>query len=157
MALKVDAAIVQFVSGWLLPLLRQVAEDKVFTPVVAPSQDSPHESHDFHLTKCLTPNIRDKVCWCPQTDTWKVYIKNPTKVPCPTSDVDALPKFSVNPDVDALAYGKEKVKQYWLAVENWNKCDNSKRHRIPKRCLEVFGLPTESETNTTDNKEGTTY
>ena len=144
MALRVDAATVQFVSGWLLPLLRQIAEGTVLTPVmapsqdspdestpvVAPSQDSPDESHDFHLTKCLTPNIRNKVCWCPAAETWKVYIENPTKVPCPTP-------FSVRPgmDMDGCAYRAEKVKQYWLAVEDWNKCDNSKRHRIPKRSL----------------------
>ena len=142
MALRVDAATVQFVSGWLLPLLRQIAEGKVLTPVVAPSQDSPDEStpvvassqdspdesHDFHLTKCLTPNIRNKVCWCPAAETWKVYIENPTKVPCPTS-------FSVRPGMDGCAYRAEKVKQYWLAVDDWNKYDTSKRHRIPKRFL----------------------
>ena len=152
MALRVDAATAEFVSGWFLPLLKQVASGKAHlasTPVVAPSQDSPEDSQDFNMTKCVTPNIRDKVCWCPQRHTWKVYIKRPTdqKKPCPTP-------FSVNPDGDALAYATEKEEQYWLAVADWNRCDNSNRHRIPKRRLEV-GVSTGPEANTTDNEEGT--
>ena len=60
----------------------------------------------------------------------------------------------MNPLGDALVYAKEKVEQYWLAVKDWNDCDNSKRHRIPKRVYQV-GVSTGPGANITDNEEGT--
>ena len=147
MVLQVDAATAAFVSGWLLPLIYQVSSGKaqiVLTPLVAPNG-----SQGFTMMNCITPNIRDKVCWCPERHTWKVYIKHPDpkKPPCPTP-------FSVDSTGDALVYAKEKVEQYWLAVKDWNDCDNSKRHRIPKRVYQV-GVSTGPGANITDNEEGT--
>ena len=146
MVLQVCQDTAAFVSGWLLPLLFQVASGKaqiVLTPAVAPK-----ESHGFAMGNLnRTPNIRDKVCWCPERHTWKVYIKHPKKTPCPTP-------FSVDPAMGALVYEKEKVEQYWLAVKDWNDCDNSKRHKIPERIYQV-GVSTGPGGNITDNEEGT--
>ena len=41
--------------------------------------------------------------------------------------------FSVSPHHGPVAYDKEKIEKYWLAVQDWNRCDSSKRHRIPYR------------------------
>jgi hypothetical protein len=60
----------------------------------------------------------------------------------------------VDPDVDASVYATQKEEQYWLAVADWNRCDNSKRHRIPTRRWEV-GVSTDPDANTTDNEENT--
>ena len=134
MVLQVCQDTAAFVSGWLLPLLYQVASGKaqfVYNPVVAPK-----ESQGFAMTNlnCSTPNIRDKVCWCPERHTWKVYIKHPKKTPCPTP-------FSVDRTMGVLEYAAEKVKQYWLAVKDWNDCDSSKRHRISE-CVYQVGVST---------------
>ena len=148
MVLQVDQDTAAFVSGWLLPLLFQVASGKaqiVLTPAVAP-----RESHGFAMGNLnRTPNIRDKVCWCPERHTWKVYIKHPKKTPCPTP-------FSVDPAMGALVYEKEKVEQYWLAVKDWNDCDNSKRHKISERIYQVAVSTGPGETSTDDGTQTST-
>ena len=124
MALKVDADTVKFLTSWFVPFLKQIVDDNVVsaaTVALAPSQDSPVDS--FNMPKCTTPNVRGKVCWCPAIHTWEVYIENPTKTPCKTS-------FSVNPNNTAVAFEKEQIEKYWLAVDAWNRCDTSNRHRI---------------------------
>ena len=124
MALKVDADTVKFLTSWFVPFLKQIVDDNVVsaaTVALAPSQDSPVDS--FNMPTCTTPNVRGKVCWCPAIHTWKVYIENPTTTPCKTP-------FSVNPNNTAAAYEKEQIEKYWLAVEDWNRCDTSNRHRI---------------------------
>ena len=157
MALLVDACTVDFVTGWLLPLLKQIVEGKVAivptTEAVAPSQDSPEDSQGFHLTACVTPNLRDKVCWCPAVHTWKVYIPKPKAAPCKPPLCGTM--FSVSPHHGPVAYDKEKIEKYWLAVKDWNRCDSSKRHRIPYRGNEE-GVAIETEGEATGAEEGAT-
>ena len=157
MALLVDACTVDFVTGWLLPLLKQIVEGTVAivptTEALAPSQDSPEDSQGFQLTACGTPNFRDKVCWCPAVHTWKVYIQKPKAAPCKPPLCGTM--FSVSPHLGPDAYDKEKIEKYWLAVQDWNRCDSSSRHRIPYKGKKE-GVAVETEGGATGAEEGAT-
>jgi hypothetical protein len=56
----------------------------------------------------------------------------------------------------ALVYEKEKVEQYWLAVKDWNDCDNSKRHKISERIYQVAVSTGPGETSTDDGTQTST-
>ncbi len=127
MTLKLDEAAAKFISGWIVPLIKMCASLR------APSQDtlapSQAESHGFQLAACSTPSIRDKVHWNPTAHTWMVLLKHPAG--------RRTEEFTVEPDLSAEMYEKEKSDKYWRAVATWNRLDSSNRFRIPTTRLPI--------------------
>ncbi len=46
-------------------------------------------------------------------------------------------EFTVEPDLSAEMYEKEKSDKYWRAVATWNRLDSSNRFRIPTTRLPI--------------------
>ena len=68
------------------------------------------------------PNHQGKVSWHPEQHYWKVNAKYLKKA--------LSGDFSVNPSVCAEKYSQLKWSAYKRAIDAWNECDGSKRHRI---------------------------
>jgi hypothetical protein len=127
--LQLDEATINFIQGWVMPLVRKCAANKSCAANKASSEEqleSAPSTGPFQLPECMTPNIRGKVCWNPTANKWKVMIKYATDATGnPSADI------AVPTDLDAVAFEQQKVAAYWRAVNSWNDLDDSTRHRIP--------------------------
>jgi len=135
-ALKVDEATTAFIEGWMLPLIKSFVDNP--DEVDKPSEFTSHPEtasgnlagtvQGFSFSSCFTPNLRDKVVWCPEQHSWKVYVKHAT----PGSFTpEEMRDFVVDSEQPAETYDKDKIAAYWRAITAWNRVDGSKRHRIP--------------------------
>jgi hypothetical protein len=126
MVLKVDQQTVTFITGWIVPLVRKLAHSQAMKPSGSESttEESPTSLAGFHFQASPTPNIRDKVCWNPSIHAWKLVLHK-------TKDGKISSNFCVEPNLPADKYEKERIAEYWNAVEAWNRMDGSKRVRIP--------------------------
>ena len=126
---KLDADTVGFINNWICPLIKELCRsnlERADSPKDAstPAADEGASNLDvFKFTACATPNIREKVIWDPLTNEWKILVKKP-KGSAP------MPRF-VDPALAAEDYEKQKVVEYWKAVQAWNDSDGSPRLRIP--------------------------
>ena len=127
--LQLDDAAINFIQGWVMPLMRKCAANKSCAANKASSEEqleSAPSTAPFQLPECMTPNIRGKVCWIPTANKWQVMIKYAKGAQGnPSADI------AVPTDLDAVAFEQQKVAAYWRAVNCWNDLDISTRHRIP--------------------------
>jgi hypothetical protein len=133
-ALKVDEATTAFIEGWMLPLIKSFVDnpDEVDTSHPETASDEPAVTvPGFSFSSCFTPNLRDKVVWRPEQHAWKLYIKHDKTDKDKRMTPGEISDFTVNSEVPADTYEKEKIAAYWRAIAAWNKLDCSTRHRIP--------------------------
>ena len=123
--LKLDDATQNFISSVMVPVLREMIEEtgEVSTSEMECSPDTKSNPCAFQLGANHTPNLRGKVIWNVAQHAWGITVKKPLAVPrrC----------FAVDPGLDAAEFAEQKVAMYWEAVNQWNRCDGSKRFRVP--------------------------
>ena len=121
--ISVDDASVKFIRHWLLPLAQKsvlsAVEKKSPLPVAKPLTET---SVGFQFSANPMPNISGKVTWNPVKHAWRVRANKPC--------MKIEGSFEVDSFLSAAAYHKVKSLEYRKAVDAWNKCDGSKRHRI---------------------------
>ena len=126
-SVRIDASGVAFIVEYIVPLMRQVihslalasGNEKAYAP-----EEPPNEARaPFNFGQTLTPVIRDKVTWDPQSHTWVVKTKGQNK----KAKTFLVP---VSTDPDPGQYAKAKIDKYWDAVRLWNDRDKSTRARI---------------------------
>ena len=83
---------------------------------------SVRKAQEFKFIADPTPNLAGKVLWLPHKHVFKVLAQKVKK------DVDD--HFVVDSSVDADTYLQLKWLAYKNAIDAWNECDGSQRHRI---------------------------
>ena len=83
----------------------------------------------FSFFQVRLPNIRGKVTWVPDSETWKVELKNPKEDLKPGVDCFGV-TLKVNPQLDQEEYSKARADAYNRAIKTWSELDGSTRQRI---------------------------
>ena len=118
-----DDASMQFIRHWLLPLAQKSIHSAVGKKSSLPEEKLPTEiSVGFQFSANPMPNISGKVPWNPEKHAWRVKAKKPRM------KIEGI--FEVDWHLPAAAYHKVKSQEYQKAVDAWNHCDGSNRHRI---------------------------
>ena len=121
--ISVDDASVKFIRHWLLPLAQKsvlsAVEKKSPLAVAKPLTEA---VVGFQFSANPMPNLSGKVTWNPANHAWRVKANKPC--------MKIEGSFEVDKFLSADAYHKVKSLEYRKAVDAWNKCDGSKRHRI---------------------------
>ena len=138
MLIAVDDDSVEFIRHWLLPLAQQSARCIGTTAPVQPVEPAcATKLGGFQFSANPTPNIRGKITWNPAKHAWKLLAQKPNPKMLP------LRIFAINPELPATEYLAAKSLEYRLAIEAWNTCDRSSRHRIkPPTVLLEEGVTT---------------
>jgi hypothetical protein len=124
MVLKLEAPTAQFISAWVVPLVREMALSQAQVPnTKAPLSQNPQiQLERFRLCASQTPNIRNKVVWNPLQHTWIITVKKATG--------PLTGSYCVDQKLKPEEYEKKKVDTYKSAMEAWNSVDGSTRFRI---------------------------
>jgi len=146
-ALSLDKSTKDFITGWILPLIKfldqglQKRDELAKAHAVATPDElasAPGEPivtvPGFVFSTCHTPAVRDKVVWMPQHHGWRIFPKNPS------GEAQQEKFFAVNQNQAAKFYEEEKIIAYRRAITAWNQLDGSTRQRIYE-CI----IPAQSE------------
>ena len=118
-----DEASLQFIRHWLLPLAHKSIDSAIAKKLSLPEEKLPKEiSGGFHFSANPMPNISNKVTWNPEQHAWRMKAKKPR--------MKMENFYVVDWNLPSAAYHKIKSQQYQKAVDAWNQCDGSTRHRI---------------------------
>ena len=121
LCLKVSDQCIDFISGWLVPLMKRVHHSLDSGDCTSTVVDINAKVAPFSFASSTTPNIRGKVSWIPTSNRWVVQ---------------GLPDdaaFCVNGNVDGETFYKLKLEAYERAVCAWNSfncTEKSKKRRI---------------------------
>jgi hypothetical protein len=118
-----DEASVQFIRHWLLPLAHKSIDSTIAKKGPFPEVKLPKEiSGGFHFSANPMPNISGKVTWNPEQHAWRMKAKKPR--------MKMENFYVVDWKLSSDAYHNVRSQQYQKAVDAWNKCDGTTRHRI---------------------------
>ena len=125
MVLELDATTEEFITAWMVPLVRVLARQQDLPATVPPcvAPESSAQVAGFHFTASMTPNVRDKLCWNPLAHAWNLLLAKPKGAPTES--------FAVDASLPPKEFEEEKRAAYRRAIEAWNKLDGSSRLRIP--------------------------
>ena len=147
-ALSLDKSTKDFITGWILPLIKLLDQglqkrdelakaQAVATPdglASAPGEPIVTVPPGFVFSTCHTPAVRDKVVWVPQNHGWRIEAKKPR------GEAQQEKFFGVNQNLVGNLYEEEKIHAYRRAITAWNQLDGSSRQRIYE-CI----IPAQSE------------
>ena len=142
--LKIDEAVVPFLTDWLRPLFYEAARLVVVHNCAKKAKffgeprselnrasGTPSRPKAWAFSHDKTPDVKDKLTWVPAKSAWRVKAqvgKNKGVVP-------ATNLFYVDEDLRGHAYNVEKARKYIEAMNEWNDKDKSKRAKIEASCF----------------------
>ena len=122
-----------FIQTVICDLIKKLS-DSIDTSV----QDSPRDTTVREVASFRfddsTPNIRDKIVWCPDDNAWKLILQKKGRGRALAFEwFDHEGKsLAVPKDLGGDEYDAAKLLAYGRAIEAWNILDTGKRFRIPK-------------------------
>ena len=132
MVLLLDAEGIKFIREVIVGMIEQISLEAPDSRIE--NETTPGATWSFEND---TPNIRGKVVWDPNWDSWKLCHKNkdPTFVDYLGKPLTVLH----GPGDDDVAYKKKKAEAYHRAITSWNyarrSLPKSKQHLIPEVTL----------------------
>ena len=125
--IKLDSDGVAFINKVIVHVATQCSEELLLQADEVKVAPGPVEA-GFRFDD-TTPNIRDKVVWDPNRNSWKLLLQKNGHMATSHSDVDGYP-LSVAEDLDAAGHNAAKFASYVRAIKAWNYFDAGKRQRI---------------------------
>ena len=164
-ALAVDEDTTTFINSWLVPLAKEAIRlCAAKFPAVKRSRNGKKTAElplvqqsscviTFSSNPC--PDIKGKVTWVTNPGQWKIEVDQPrssNNIPIQwnlklhPAKSRGICTFAVDQSLTGAAYDSAKLKQYYKAIQAWNKIDGGNRNRITEDWVKLsengtLGLP----------------